>query len=254
MYKKTLPTSRREGLREYMSIHGCYSREENLRIYDNWFAHAPRYMFRAVDRKYAISNKLLCDIGCAYGMNLPHCVEGSYGLDRDEDKVKFATCNGLPVYQRDVVNDDLSDLPKVDVIWCSEVLEHLDSPHIALRKMNLMLNPNGLLFLHVPTYPLIPSLRYLPFVGRYVRSYDVDDHIYAFTRETLKFLCDRAGFRTIELSPFYPQWLGALNHIPLLNRLLSKCVYVGRKISGWKYLDNASRKVSTTRNGFKFKR
>ena len=58
---------------EHVLKHGCYSAEENLRIYNKWFKNSPRYLFRAVDKKYSISQKRVCDVGCGYGMNLLHC-------------------------------------------------------------------------------------------------------------------------------------------------------------------------------------
>lgn len=131
----------RSELRDYIVRHGCYSQEENLRIYEKWFAAAPRYLFRAVDRKYGLTQKVLCDVGCSYGMNLLFCVPGSYGIEIDGYAVAFARSLGLTVYQRDVLNDDLSDLPKVEAIWCSAVLEHVDSPHMFLRKLHLLLKP-----------------------------------------------------------------------------------------------------------------
>ena len=128
---------KRKESQDYILMHGCYSHEENLRIYEKWFANAPRYLFRAVDRKYRITKKVLCDVGCAYGMNLVYCAPGSYGIEIEDYAVKFARSLGLTIYQRDVLNDDLSDLPKVEAVWCSAVLEHVDSPHIFLRKLHI---------------------------------------------------------------------------------------------------------------------
>ena len=42
---------------------GCYSPDENKRIYDKWFAQGPRRKFQAVNRKYHLTDKVLCDIG-----------------------------------------------------------------------------------------------------------------------------------------------------------------------------------------------
>lgn len=243
----------KEELRDYILINGCYSREENLRIYEKWFATAPRYLFRAVDRKYDITKKVLCDVGCAYGMNLVFCAPGSYGIEIEEYEVKFASSLGLTVYQRDVINDDLCDLPKAEVVWCSAVLEHVDSPHIFLRKVHMLLKPEGLLVLYVPTIPLFPWLRKLPKIGRYFAGHLAADHINAFVPSTLRFFCERAGFKTIEVSPFYPGFFRFLNHIPVANRLIDGCVYVGRKIEDWEYPEKATRRVALNRTGFIFK-
>src|SRR4030043_172400 len=54
----------KEELKEHILTHGCCPAEENLNIYEKYLAHAPRYLFRAVDKKYHIAQKILCDVGC----------------------------------------------------------------------------------------------------------------------------------------------------------------------------------------------
>jgi 2-polyprenyl-3-methyl-5-hydroxy-6-metoxy-1,4-benzoquinol methylase len=240
----------KEELRKYVLKHGCYAPDENLRIYEKWFANAPRYLFRAVDKKYHITESILCDVGCSYGMNLFFCAPGSYGIDIDEYAIRFAKSLGLCVFQKDIVNDDISDLPKAEVIWCSAVLEHVDCPHIFLRKLHILLKPNGLLVLYVPTIPLLPFLAHLPKMGRYFSGHRAADHVNAFTIHTIRFFCERAGFQTIEVSPFLPGPLALFNKVPLLNSLIDGCVYIGRAIEGWEYPDKATRRATSTRKGF----
>jgi 2-polyprenyl-3-methyl-5-hydroxy-6-metoxy-1,4-benzoquinol methylase len=209
--------------------HGSLSPEENQQIYERWFLRAPRYLFRAVDRKYGITKKILCDVGCAYGVNLFYCASGSYGIDIQEHRANFAVSLDIKVYQRDVVKDDLSDLPRVDVVWCSAVLEHVDCPHIFLRKLAHLLRPKGMLALYVPTIPLFPVLQKLPEVGKYLSGYSANEHVNAFVPNTLQFCCERAGFRTIEISPFYPSILKSFNHIFPFYRMIGRCIYIGEK-------------------------
>jgi SAM-dependent methyltransferase len=189
-------------------------------------------------------------MGCSYGMNLIYCLPDSYGIEVEESAVQFARSLGLTVYQRNILNDDLTDLPDVEVIWCSAVLEHVDSPHSFLRKLHLCLKPHGLLALYVPTLPLFPRLRYLPKMGRYFSGYVASDHINALVPSTLQFFCERAGFKTIKVSPFYPGPLGYFNRAPLLRHLIDGSVYVGRKIEGWEYPEKATRRVASGRSGF----
>ena len=113
----------KEDLKKLILANGCFADEENLKIYEEWFAHGPRYLFREVNKKYALTQKSLCDIGCSYGTNLLYSAPGSYGIEIDEQKAKFASSISLTVYQRNAMYDDLSDLPKVEAIWCSAVLE-----------------------------------------------------------------------------------------------------------------------------------
>lgn len=237
----------KQDLRTYILERGCYSQEENLRIHEKWFANAPRYLFRAVDKKYGITKKALCDVGCAYGMNLLYCTPDSFGIEIDEQEAVFARSLGLTVYQRDVLKDDLSDLPNVEVVWCSAVLEHVDSPHTLLRRLHQLLREDGLLVLFVPTIPLFPSLRHVPKLGRFFSGHLASDHINAFVPSTIRFICERAGFETIEVSPFYPGFLSILDRVGPAGRLVDGCVYVGRKIEGWDYPGKSTRKMASER-------
>lgn len=232
---------------------GCYSLKENRRIFDKWFAPGPRQKFQLVNRRYRFEDKVVCDIGCSYGAALMFCKSGSYGIEIETYPSEFARSIGLDVYQRDFLHDSIADLPKVDAIWCSAVLEHVESIHAFLRRMALILKPDGLVAIYVPTIPLIPALGIVPFLRHYTTGYLYSDHINAFTPSTLRFFCERAGFQTLEVSPLLPGLAALANRIPLVNRIVDGCVYVGRKIPGWEYPAGATRIASVDGKGFTYK-
>lgn len=241
--------STRDELRQHVIAHGCYSEQENRRIFDKWFVPAPRYVFRAVNKRYQLTSGTVCDVGCAYGANLPYCPPGSYGIDIEQYEADFAQSIGLTVYHRDVIHADFSDLPQVDVVWNSATLEHVESPHIFLRKLHQLLKPNGLLALNVPTIPPFPWLKHLPRLKPYFVGHLHSDHINAFTPATLRFFCERAGFATETVSPFLPRPLRFLNGFHIIDGI----VYVGRKIADWEYPSNATRRAALNPQGFTFK-
>lgn len=181
------------------------------------------------------------------------CESGSYGIEIGSYQSQFARSIGLTVYQRDFLHDQLEDLPTVDAIWCSAVLEHVESVHVFLRRMTLLLRPNGLVAIYVPTIPVIPALRWLPGLHKYTSGYLYSDHINAFTPSTLRFFCERAGFETLEVSPLLPGIASIANHIPLVNRIVDGCVYVGRKIADWEYPEGATRIATTDSKVFMYK-
>lgn len=231
-------------LKSYILTKGCYSYEENLRIYQKWFAHAPRYIFRALDRKYSITKKVLCDIGCSYGMNLIFCEPGSYGVEIDSYAVQFGHSIGLEIFQCNATKDELANLPRVDVLWCSAVLEHIEAPHNFLRKMHGLLKQGGILCVYVPTIPLFCALKNISYIGHFFSGHLAADHINAFTPEVLRFFCERAGFKTIEVTPLYPHFLSIFNHVPFINKLIDSCMYIGSKIENWEYPEKSTRRVS----------
>ncbi len=216
-------------LEAFILEHGCYSPEENGKIYRHWFSRGPRYLFRAVDQKYGISEKTICDVGCAFGTNLLYCNDSSYGIEPDTYRADFARSLGLRVYSLDLVSDDSGSLPKVQAIWCSAVLEHVSCPYLFLCRLYQLLEPGGLIAIYVPTIPVFPFMERFLWLGKYVAGYRSRGHVNAFIPDTLRFVCEAAGFHTIEVSPFYPGMLSFFNNIPLLDRVTGRTMFIGRK-------------------------
>lgn len=240
-------------MRQHIIESGCYAAQENERIYDKWFASGPRHQFQAVNRKYRLTDRVICDVGCGYGMNLPYCQPGSYGIEVDKYPVDFARSIGLTIHEVDFMADSVDALPKVDAVWCSALVEHVESIHIFLRKLSIILNPGGLIAIYVPSVPLVPGLKRIPGLRRYTTGYLYSDHINAFTPSTLRFFCERAGYGTLEVSPFLPGALAAFNHVPLLNRLVDGATFIGRKIPNWDYPRGATRRAVEHGRGFEYR-
>ena len=154
---------------EFILSRGCYDARENEQIFNKWYARAPRVAFRRVDSPDDLRSKAICDVGCCYGANLFFTEPGSYGLEIDN---------------RDVVKDDLSDLPRVDAVWCSTLIEYVDAPRTLLRELHKLLKTGGLLFLFAPIFPLIPALRHLLRYGKTFTSHLHDDHVSSFRRHS----------------------------------------------------------------------
>ncbi|HZV34281.1 MAG TPA: methyltransferase domain-containing protein [Verrucomicrobiae bacterium] len=84
-----------------------------------------------------------------------------------------------------------------DVIWCSEVLEHLFEPGFALCEMYRVLAPGGRLLVTVPYHGLFKDVLIALF--RWDEHFTPSNpHIRFFTRKTLSQLTASAGFREIE--------------------------------------------------------
>ena len=79
--KKEEKTYVRPELKDHILAYGSNSVEENLRIFEKWFANGPRYLFRAADRKYQNSSKVICDVGCSYGVSFLYSAPGYYGIE-----------------------------------------------------------------------------------------------------------------------------------------------------------------------------
>ena len=84
-----------------------------------------------------------------------------------------------------------------EVIWCSEVLEHLFDPGFALREIHRVMAPGGRLLVTVPYHGLFKNLLIALF--RWDGHYAPDNpHIRFFSKNTLEHLAASVGFREIQ--------------------------------------------------------
>jgi SAM-dependent methyltransferase len=102
------------------------------------------------------------DVGCGSGLNLRHLPAGSVGLDLNPRNLQKA---GKRAPQAVLTQADMYRLPFRDETFgaavCSEVLEHVPDPQIALAEIWRTLRKGGMLIGTVPTESLIWRLRFL---------------------------------------------------------------------------------------------
>jgi ubiquinone/menaquinone biosynthesis C-methylase UbiE len=84
-----------------------------------------------------------------------------------------------------------------EVIWCSEVLEHLFDPGFALREMQRVLVPQGKLLVTVPHHGWFKNVLIALFKWE-EHFAPTQPHLRFFTRGSLSELAADAGFREIE--------------------------------------------------------
>lgn len=245
-------------LREHILARAPFAPEENERIYQKWFTRKrPRdRLFAYLDRKLGITATTVADVGCGYGQNLPYCAPGSYGLELEDYHVRFTRAIGLDVVQKNIITDDLSQVPPVDTVWCAATLEHVDAPHVFLRRLYYLLKPNGRLVLEVPCALPSPMWRLLP--GAEHVYGDHDDHINSFSETSLARFCERAGFAfewsfrysTPLVNRDFPVWL---TRLPPFRLAAESIVYVGRQIPEWEYPKKSTRRAANTTSGYVFR-
>ena len=80
-------------------------------------------------------------------------------------------------------------LPRSDIATCIEVIEHLDSPTLFLKRASELIAPDGILIITVPSGPRT--------------AFDVHiGHRKHFNRKTLKDLLEESGFKNIEIKRY----------------------------------------------------
>ncbi len=91
------------------------------------------------------------DVGCGEGSHLQHFGTGSVGLEIQRDSIARGRSHGRDIRPWDFSDGFPAELEGgFDAIWCSNLLEHVPSPHTFLLDARRLLRPRGLLLAVVP--------------------------------------------------------------------------------------------------------
>jgi SAM-dependent methyltransferase len=173
------------------------------------------------------------DVGAGSGHYLKFMPEKSYGLDINEfpeKKIYSWNFNDSPRSE---------DLGVVDVLWCSNFLEHVLRPHEFLIKIKPLIKSNGILIIAVPNTSLFNKG---PFSGTLQ-----GDHVNFFTNSTLKLTVEFAGYEII---------FAGTSSFPKFGKILAKLgptlMVVAKPNHNFQYPNNAH-KVLTPEGEINFK-
>lgn len=155
--------------------------------------------------------KRVLDAGCGKGEFSEYMANLGFdvvGLDIAEKAV--ATINKKEKDRRYLVASLQETLPfqdeTFDVIWCSEVIEHVLDVHSCLSELNRVLKKKGALIITTPYHGILKSLVIVSFsFDTYFSPYT--SHIRFFSKKTLCVATKNAGFRLDSvryLCRFYP--------------------------------------------------
>ncbi|MFC1756649.1 class I SAM-dependent methyltransferase [Patescibacteria group bacterium] len=118
-----------------------------------------------------------------------------------------------------VVYGDIHDIPfedkKFDNIVCTEVLEHVKDPQLALKEIYRVLKDGGKVLLTVP---------------QGVEVHEAPHHYWKFTEYGIKMLAENVGFRIIKQQSF-GNWYSSVHHI-IIRKLIKKFDLYNRPIVG----------------------
>jgi SAM-dependent methyltransferase len=184
--------------------------EETEKLIQTRFARIPDRLAFGLER-WALARKAVLDVGCSYGYCLAHFGPGSVGIENHAEPVEFCRALGLDARLLDVdagVADVVEDAA-FDVVWISDLLEHLDAPRLLLRDLAPKLKPGGRLIVYVTALPRSRVARAL-LRRRRLEPYAAEAHHYQFTEDTLRYLVERSGYRVESVEvPF----LGAVGRV-----------------------------------------
>jgi SAM-dependent methyltransferase len=176
-----------ELIRFYQAYEGTtdYKRKKDKKI-----ARARRRIRKLIDMT---SGRTFLDVGCNYGFTVKAALDlglEAHGIDIDATAVSASRdMFGRDYYETISVQEYAAKGKKADIIYTSEVIEHVPDPESFMAAIATILNPGGVLFLTTP------DAGHFRVPRDFVKWGDVmpPEHITYFTQKGLMSLCARNG-------------------------------------------------------------
>jgi ubiquinone/menaquinone biosynthesis C-methylase UbiE len=128
---------------------------------ESFFHRNRRRAVRNLVARHSAGTPML-DAGCGTGLNLASLPLGSIGIDLNPRNLALVR-ERLP--GQVAVEGDIEQMPFHDetfgTVLCTEVLEHVPYPDLALAEIRRVLRPGGVLIGSVPSRSMIWKLRFL---------------------------------------------------------------------------------------------
>lgn len=168
----------------------------------NWLDKFMSYLRLKQIRPYIDEGGVICDLGCGDGNVLKSIalkLKNGIGLDRD---IMNSRKDNLCFIQADITQPLPLENDKFDAVLLLAVLEHLAPHGVLFEEIWRILRPGGRLILTTPAPQSKKLLEFLAFKLGLISKEGVSDHKYYYSKEELKNLLLKSGFKIIKIKYF----------------------------------------------------
>ncbi len=135
-----------------------------------------------------VRNKTALDVGCRKGIQTKRLIERGYEVTSIDIEKEYIDCRIVDVNNKLPFNNNTFDL-----IWCSEVIEHLKDPAKTIKEFNRILKDNGEMILTTPNSYFILQ-RIMSVVGLTPQRVQRNDHFHFFSFKMIRSLFPNCTF------------------------------------------------------------
>lgn len=139
---------------------------------------------------------VILDVGCGSGVfsqrmsNLGHTVKG---IDISKEAIMKYKKRGLEGYVVDIDKGFGLKDNSFDIVWCSDLIEHIYSPEFLIKEIRRVLKKGGVLLLSTPNSAYF-IFRILHLLGKTCSEIQHPLHLHFFSKKSLKKLIEKSGF------------------------------------------------------------
>jgi len=122
------------------------------------------------------------------------------GMEIDPKLVEFAQQHGITLFQKNICCIDPESMPKYDVVFSSQTLEHITQPRIALQNIRKLMQLNGILHIDVPNAHSWGARLRRYYHGSFNWGViSLPNHQFGYHARTLSTLFEECGFETLQI-------------------------------------------------------